>query len=92
MKKILTTTLFLVVALSAKSQDITYSKDYSGRTIAKDQYGNIVAIGTTDYKGNFVWKDQYGNIINTESTNYKGEKVSKDRYGNVNSTQTEDYK
>ena len=32
-----------------------------------DQYGNIVATGSTNYNGDFVWKDKYGNLIETES-------------------------
>lgn len=35
-------------------QNITYSQDYYGNTVAKDQYGNVIATGSTDYYGNFT--------------------------------------
>ena len=45
--------LILIVTLGY-SQKLTYSKDYNGNTIAKDEYGNIIATGSTNYNGNFV--------------------------------------
>lgn len=84
MKKTLLILAFLLFATFVFSQSkITYSKNYLGETIAKDEYGNIIAIGSINYAGEFVWKDQYGNIIKTESKNFNGDTVSKDIYGNT---------
>ena len=82
MKKILFSVVFIITAnLSFAQEKLTYSKDYNGNTVAKDQYGNIVATGSTNYNGDFVWKDKYGNVIKTESKDYNGNNVSKDKYG-----------
>ncbi len=40
------------------SQKITYSRDFNGNTVAKDQYGNTVATRSTNFNGDYVWKDQ----------------------------------
>ncbi|MDA7810709.1 hypothetical protein N8978_04625 [Flavobacteriaceae bacterium] len=61
MKKIIL--ILLLIPLVSFGQNTIYSKDYSGKTVAKDQYGNIIATGQKDYSGAFVWKDQYGNVI-----------------------------
>ena len=43
MRKLIFTLAFLLVTIASFSQKITYSKDYSGNTVAKDEYGNIIA-------------------------------------------------
>jgi len=91
MKKLLFLIVFMLFTTLGFSQKLTYSKDYNGNTVAKDQYGNVVATGSKDYNGNFVWKDKYGNVIKTESKDYNGNTVSKDTYGNTKSTQSTDY-
>lgn len=63
MKKIIFTLELLLVTTFGFSQKLTYSKDYNGNTVAKDQYGNIVATGSTNYNWDFVWKDKYGNVL-----------------------------
>ncbi len=65
----------MLVVVIGFSQELTYSKDYAGNTVVKDQYGNIVATGSTDYAGNFVWKDKNGNVIKTDSKDYSGNTV-----------------
>lgn len=91
-KLILTMTFLLVTTLSfCQNQKITYSKDYSGNTVAKDEYGNVIAIASTDYSGKLVWKDKYGNVIKTESEDYSGRTVTKDQYGNTQTTKSKDY-
>ncbi|WP_341216918.1 hypothetical protein [uncultured Wocania sp.] len=83
MKKILLLFAFVLLSTLSYSQELTYSKNYNGDTVAKDKYGNIVATGSKNYNGDFVWKDKYGNVIKTESRNYNGDKVSKDNYGKI---------
>lgn len=73
------------------AQEIKYEKDYMGRTVAKDQYGNIIALGEKDYSGAIVWKDKYGNVIKKETIDYLGRLVAKDEYGNVISRTEKNY-
>ncbi|MDA9239411.1 hypothetical protein N9P02_00065 [bacterium] len=89
MKKIIL--ILLLIPLVSFGQNTIYSKDYSGKTVAKDQYGNIIATGQKDYSGAFVWKDQYGNIIKKETIDYLGRNVSKDDKGNTISTGKNNY-
>lgn len=91
MKKLLFVIAFALISTLSYSKKLTYSKNYNGDTVAKDKYGNVVAIGSKNYNGDFVWKDQYGNVIKTESRNYNGDKVTKDIYGNTKSTQSTNY-
>lgn len=91
MKKIVLSILFLFTISIVFSQQIIYSKDNNGKTIAKDQYGNIIATGTTDYSGKFVWKDNFGNVIKKETVDYLGRIVSKDENGNIISTSKKNY-
>jgi hypothetical protein len=75
-KTILTITFLLVTTLSFwQSQKIKYSKNYSGNTVAKDEYGNIIGIASTVYSGKLVWKDKYGNALGTNEENYSGNLV-----------------
>ena len=83
--------LLLFAPLISFGQNITYSKGYSGKTVAKDQYGNVIANGQKDFLGAFVWKDQYGNIIKKETIDYLGRNVSKDNKGNIISTGKNNY-
>ena len=82
MKNILFT-LALLISFSSFGQNIIYSKDYFGKTVVKDQYGNIMATGQEDYLGAFVWKDKYGNIIKKETFDFLGRNISKDDKGNT---------
>lgn len=83
--------IIILTPLFCIAQNINYSKGYDGKTIAKDQYGNIIATGEKDYSGAYVWKDQYGNIIKKETVDYLGRNVSKDQYGNTISTGQNNY-
>ena len=91
MKKLLFCFVFILTATLGFSQEIKYSEDSSGKIIAKDQYGNIIATGSLNYAGNFVWKDNIGNVIKTESKSYDGKTIVKDSYGNIISTIKTDY-
>ena len=75
MKRILCLLMLILIVTFGYSKKLTYSKDYNGNTVAKDEYGNIVAIGSTNYNGDFVWKDKYGTVIKTESKDYNGNMV-----------------
>ena len=83
--------LLLFVPLISFGQNITYSKSYSGKTVAKDQFGNVIANGEKDFLGAVVWKDQYGNVIKKETIDYLGRNVSKDNKGNTISTGKNNY-
>ena len=77
MKQVIFFLAFMLFSVLSYSQDITYSKDVFGNTVAKDSYGNTIATGSKDVFGNFVWKDQYGNVIQTESKDYVLEVLNK---------------
>ena len=91
MKKTLILLVFGMIANNGFSQTTTYSQDYQGNTVAKDQYGNIQSTYSQDYQGNTVAKDQYGNTQSTYSQDYQGNTVKKDEYGNTQGTYSEDY-
>ena len=91
MNRIVSIVFFLFYMVFGFSQEIKYSEDSSGKIVAKDQYGNIIASGSSNYAGNFVWKDSNGNVIKTESKNYDGKIIVKDSYGNIISTRKTDY-
>lgn len=83
--------ILLFIPLISFGQKIEYKKDALGRTVAKNQYGRIIAIGQKDFSGNFVWKDSAGNIIKKETIDFLGRIVSKDNYGNIISTKNKNY-
>ena len=72
-------------------QEVYYSQNSNNKTIAKDQYGNIIATGQKDYSGAIVWKDQYGNIISKQTIDYLGRYVIKDNLGNTTSVIKDNY-
>jgi hypothetical protein len=50
MRKIYFFILFMLLTITCYRQNnITYSKDYLGNNVAKDQYVNILPTGKTDY-------------------------------------------
>ena len=75
--------LLLFIPLVSFGQTITYSKDYMGNTVAKDQYGNIIATGKRTALGDFETKDQYGNIISRSRRTALGDVQTTDQYGNI---------
>ena len=74
---------FLSVHFVGLSQQLNYSRDYTGNLIAKDNLGNVIANGSTDNMGNFIWKDPIGNILYTFTINSSGKVVEKDKNGNI---------
>ena len=54
-----------------------------GNTVAKDQYGNIIATGKRTALGDFETKDQYGNIISRSRRTALGDVQTTDQYGNI---------
>lgn len=55
MKKIVFSIAFLLVTTIAYSQSrIIYSKNYEGNTVAKDEYGNVIATKSKNYAENYV--------------------------------------
>jgi hypothetical protein len=91
MKVFFSIVIFLFNLGISFSQEIKYSEDSSGKIVAKDQYGNIIATGALNYAGNFVWKDNSGNVLKTESISYDGKIIIKDSYGNMISSIKTDY-
>ena len=75
MKKTLILLVFGMIANNGFSQTTTYSQDYQGNTVAKDQYGNIQSTYSQDYQGNTVKKDEYGNTQGTYSEDYQGNTI-----------------
>ena len=90
MKKFILT-LAIMLPLICFGQKTIYSTGSSGKTVAKDQYGNIIATGQKNYLGAFVWKDQYGNVIKKETIDFLGRNISKDNNGNIISTGKNNY-
>jgi hypothetical protein len=82
---------FLLFMVFGFSQEIKLTENSSGKIVAKDSNGNIIATGSLNYAGNFVWKDNSGNIIKIETKSYDGKTIIKDNYGNIISTIKKDY-
>ena len=49
--------LLMLCAPTAFAQS-TYSRDFNGNIVQKDQYGNILGTTSRDFNGNLVQKDQ----------------------------------
>ncbi|MDC0176628.1 hypothetical protein OAJ14_00515 [Polaribacter sp.] len=81
----------LFIPLISFAQITLSPKDDLGRTLAKNKYGKIIAIGEKDFLGNFVWKDPAGNIIKKETVDFLGRTLSRDDKGKVISTKERNF-
>ena len=55
MKKLLKTFVCFFIISNINSQVITYSEDWQGNTVKKDQYGNIQGTYSKDWQGNTIY-------------------------------------
>ena len=75
MKNLLKAIVFFFIIFNLNSQVTTYSQDWQGNTVEKDQYGNTQSTYSEDWQGNTVKKDQYGNTQGTYSKDWQGNTI-----------------
>ena len=63
--------LLILCAPPAFAQS-TYSRDFNGNIVQKDQFGNTLGTTSRDFNGNLVQKDQFGNIQGRSSQDFNG--------------------
>ncbi|MBT3621221.1 MAG: hypothetical protein HN535_00500 [Flavobacteriales bacterium] len=89
--KIIFLGLLLFTTTLCFSQTVTYSKDWQGNTVEKDEYGNTISTYSKDWQGNTVKKDASGNTQSTYSKDWQGNTVKKDASGNTLGTYSKDW-